>query len=326
MRYRKLGASGVRVSEVGIGAFPLSGYSADVDGRRVGWTGSSDDQAVALIHRAEELGINLVDSAESYGNGHSEQVVGRALRGRRDNWLIATKVSTNLGLDNVMSDLAGAVRRRIHGAAEASLKRLGSDVIDVYQLHALPLPGAEAPVMEALMELKQRGVVRLIGISSNDVAAIGRLAALGDVDVLQVGYNLIERQGAATLDYARGAGMGTLIRVPLAKGMLSGKYFTDWEIPANDVRHERFSRPETVTAFRRLPELAFLTEGRTMPQAALRFTLDHPGTTCVIAGAKTVAQIEENAAASDVAALTAAELQRALPLVTGLTVPNWAGN
>ena len=326
MRCRDLGAGGVRVSEVGIGAFPLSGYSADADGRRVGWSGTSDDQAVALIHRAEELGINLIDSAESYGNGHSEEVVGRALRGRRDRWLIATKVTTNLGLSTGMADLAGAARRRIHAAAEASLRRLGSDSIDVYQLHALPLAGAEAAVMQALMELKQRGLIRMIGISSNDVAAIRGLAELGEVDVLQVGYNLIERQGAATLDYARGAGMGTLIRVPLAKGMLSGKYFTNWELPADDVRHERFSHADSDRAFRRLPELGFLATGRTMPQAALRFTLDHPGTSCVIAGAKTVAQIEENAAAAEVAALSTTELQRAVAIVEGLSVPNWAGN
>ncbi len=326
MRYRELGASGVRVSEVGIGAFPLSGYSTDAEGRRVGWSGASDAQAVALIHRAEELGINLIDSAESYGNGHSERVVGSALRGRRDQWLTATKVTTNLGLAAAMPDLAEAARRRIHTAAEASLRRLDCGHIDVYQLHALPLAGAEAAVMEALMDLKRRGLIRLIGISSNDLAAIRRLAALGDVDVLQVGYNLIERQGTDTLDYARGAGMGTLIRVPLAKGMLSGKYFTDWQVPADDVRHERFSHPDAVRTFRRLPELAFLAQGRTMPQAALRFTLDHPGTSCVIAGAKTVAQIEDNAAASQIAPLTTAELQRALPVVEGLTVPNWAGN
>ncbi|MDE0026803.1 MAG: aldo/keto reductase [Spirochaetaceae bacterium] len=326
MRYRQLGASGVRVSEVGIGAFPLSGYSTDAEGRRVGWSGASDAQAVALIHRAEELGINLVDSAESYGNGHSEAVVGSALRGRRAKWLIATKVTTNLGLEAAMPNLAEAARRRIRSAAEGSLRRLACDYIDVYQLHALPLSGAESAVMEELMALKRRGLIRLIGVSNNEVAAIRRLAALSDVDVLQVGYNLVERQGADTLDYARGAGMGTLIRVPLAKGMLSGKYFTNWELPADDVRHERFSRADTAAAFRRLPELAFLARGRTMPQAALRFTLDHAGTSCVIAGAKTVAQIEENAAAADVAPLTAAELRRALPLVDGLTVPNWAGN
>ncbi|MDE0449047.1 MAG: aldo/keto reductase [Spirochaetaceae bacterium] len=326
MRYRQLGASGVRVSEVGIGAFPLSGYSTDDEGRRVGWSGASDAEAVALIHRAEELGINLVDSAESYGNGHSEEVVGSALRGRRDKWLIATKVTTNLGLEAAMPNLAEAARRRIRSAAEGSLRRLACDCIDLYQLHALPLSGARSAVMEELMALKQRGLIRLIGVSSNEVAAIRRLATLGDVDMLQVGYNLVERRGADTLDYARGAGMGTLIRVPLAKGMLTGKYFTDWELPADDVRHERFSRADTAAAFRRLPELAFLAERRTMPQAALRFTLDHPGTSCVIAGAKTVAQIEENAAAADVPPLTAAELRRALPLVEGLTVPNWAGN
>ena len=225
-----------------------------------------------------------------------------------------------------MPYLAKAARRRIRTAAEGSLRRLACDRIDVYQLHALPLAGAEAAIMEALMELKRRGLVRLIGISSNDVAAIRRLASLGDVDVLQVGYNLIERQGAAALDYARAAAVGTLIRVPLAKGMLSGRYFADWKLPADDVRHERFSRADTAAAFRRLPELAFLARGRTMPQAALRFTLDHAGTGCVIAGAKTVAQIEENAAAADVAPLTAAELQRALAIVGGLSVPNWAGN
>ena len=279
MRYRQLGASGVRVSEVGIGAFPLSGYSTDDEGRRVGWSGASDAQAVALIHRAEELGINLVDSAESYGNGHSEAVVGSALRGRRDKWLIATKVTTNLRLEAAMPNLAEAARRRIRSAAEGSLRRLACDCIDLYQLHALPLSGARSAVMEELMALKQRGLIRLIGVSSNEVAAIRRLATLGDVDMLQVGYNLVERRGADTLDYARGAGMGTLIRVPLAKGMLTGKYFTDWELPADDVRHERFSRADTAAAFRRLPELAFLAERRTMPQAALRFTLDHPGTT-----------------------------------------------
>ena len=326
MRYRQLGASGVRVSEVGIGAFPLSGSSTDAEGRRVGWSGASDAQAVALIHRAEELGINLIDSAESYGDGHSEEIVGGALRGRRDRWLIATKVTTNLGLEATMPDLAEAARRRIRAAAEGSLRRLACEYIDVYQLHALPLAGAESAVMAELMALKRRGLIRLIGVSSNEAAEIRRLAALGDVDVLQVGYNLIERDGADTLEYARGAGMGTLIRVPLAKGMLTGKYFNNWELPSDDVRHERFSRPDTVAAFRRLPELAFLARGRTMPQAALRFTLDHPGTSCVIAGAKTVAQIEENAPAADVAPLTAAELQRARAIVGSLSVPNWAGN
>ena len=181
-------------------------------------------------------------------------------------------------------------------------------------------------VSGSMGELKAAGHIGLIGVSSNDVAAIERLAALGDVDLLQVGYNLIERQGAATLDYARDHSMGTLIRVPLAKGMLTGRYFTHHDLPEQDVRYERFTRPETVAAFGRLPELAFLAQGRTMPQAALRFTLDHPGTSCVIAGAKTVAQIEDNAAACEVAPLSASELQRAYDVVDPLTVPNWAGN
>lgn len=331
MNYRQLGAHGPRVSEIGIGAFPLSGMQTAPDGGVSGWTGTDDQQAIALIHRAQELGINLVDSAESYGSGHSEEVVGRALAGRRDSWVIATKVSTNRGLTSDKDDLPGAAKRHILAAAEDSLRRLSTDYIDVYQLHALPIAGTAAAVMEAMMELKAAAKIRMIGISSNDSAAIRELAALGEVDVLQVGYNLIERQGAATLDYATQHGVGTLIRVPLAKGMLTGKYFQRWEIPPEDLRHERFTRPETVAAFRKLPELSFLAREhdpgrRTMAQTALRFTLHHPGTSCVIAGAKTVAQIEENAAASSVAALSSDELRRAYAIVDGLQVPNWAGN
>ena len=108
MNYRTLGSTGLKVSEIGLGAFPISGMQKHEDGTMHGWSGVEDDESIALIHRAEELGVNLIDSAESYGDGHSEEVVGKALKGRRDRWIVATKVTPNRGLDKDKPDEAAA--------------------------------------------------------------------------------------------------------------------------------------------------------------------------------------------------------------------------
>ncbi len=156
MKYRTFGQTGLKVSEIGIGAFPISGVQQQADGTRTGWTGTDEQQSIALIHRAEELGVNLIDSAESYGAGHSEEVVGQALQGRRDKWIIATKVSPNSGLNANDPDLPTQAKKRIVEAVEGSLKRLDTDYIDIYQLHAIPLEGAMPAVMEVLAKLRMR--------------------------------------------------------------------------------------------------------------------------------------------------------------------------
>ena len=328
MKYRTFGQTGLEVSEIGIGAFPISGVQQQADGTRTGWTGTDEQQSIALIHRAEELGVNLIDSAESYGAGHSEEVVGQALQGRRDKWIIATKVSPNNGLDANDPDLPAQAKKRIVEAVEGSLKRLDTDYIDVYQLHAIPLEGAMPAVMEALAKLRDEGKIRWYGVSTNDREAIDKLRGLGEVHMLQIGYNLLERDAAELLHFAKQKSIGTLIRVPLAKGMLTGKYFQSSEIPKEDVRYDRFNRPGSIDAFQKLPALGFLAEntGRTMVQAALRFTLDHPGTSCVIAGAKTMEQIEQNAASVNVPSLTESELQRAFAIADTIQTPNWSAN
>ncbi|MCZ6677196.1 MAG: aldo/keto reductase [Candidatus Poribacteria bacterium] len=328
MKYRILGQTGLTVSEIGLGAFPISGVQQQADGTRSGWTGTDDQQSIALIHRAEELGVNLIDSAESYGDGHSEEVTGRALQGRRDRWVVATKVSPNRGLDSTASDLPAQAKKRIFEAAEGSLKRLQTDYIDVYQLHATPLEGAMPGVMEALATLREQGKIRWYGISTNNRGAIDTLRKLGDIHVLQIGYNLLEHDADDLLHFAKQQNIGTLIRVPLAKGMLTGKYFQSSELPQEDVRYERFNRPESIDAFKKLPQLNFLAEntGRTMVQAALRFVLDHPGTSCAIAGAKNSQQIEQNVAAIDVPPLTESERQKAFAIADTIGTPNWSAN
>ena len=326
MKYRTLGQTGLKVSEVGIGAFPLSGMWKRPDGSLQGWTGTDDGESVALIHRAEELGINLIDSAEGYGDGHSEAVVGEALKGRREKWIVATKVQPNRGLDAAKPD-AKTARQRIIEAAEGSLSRMRMEAIDLYQLHAIPHQATEGAVMEALADLKKQGKVRWYGISTNDRAAIDRLRRHGPIHILQIGYNLLEREADALLHWSRQENIGTLIRVPLAKGMLTGKYAGPGvaKVPENDLRYERYQKPESVDALQKLPQLNFLAEGtgRTMPQAAVRFVLDHPGVSCVIAGAKSRAQIEQNAASADVPAISDAERARAFAIADTIRTPGW---
>ena len=327
MKHRRFGNTGLEVSEIGLGAFPIAGLRKREDGTYYGWTGTNDEESIALLHRAEELGVNLIDSAEGYGGGHSEVLAGRALKGRRDRWIIATKAAPNQGIEEGQVDEA-AVRKRIREACEGSLERLDTDWIDLYQLHAVPHEWAMPAVMETLEALKQEGKVRWYGISINDRAAIDKLRALGPIDVLQIGYNLIERDADALLHWAKAQEIGTLIRVPLAKGWLSGNYHgpNAKSLTKEDVRFVRFNRPESVDALKKLPQLDFIARpDRTMAQAALRFVLDHPGVSSVIAGAKNREQIEENVAACDVASLSDDERKRAFEIADTITTPGWIG-
>jgi myo-inositol catabolism protein IolS len=326
MHYRTLGQTGLQVSEVGLGAMPFGGMVTQADGTQFGWTGTDDRELIALVHGSEELGVNLLDTAEAYGNGHGEAVVGEALQGRRHKWIVATKVRPNQGIDADTPDEA-AVRKRITEACEQSLQRLRTDYIDLYQLHAIPHPWAMPIAMETLAQLRAAGKIRWYGISTNNREAVDQLRAYGPLHVLQIGYNLLERQADALLHWAQAENIGTLIRVPLAKGMLTGKYSGPQAVamPPGDHRYERFQRPGTVDGLQKLPQLGFLqTSIRSMVQAALRFVLDHPGVSSVIAGAKTCQQVEENIGASALPALAPEERAKAMSIADTIGTPDWS--
>ena len=326
MHYRTLGQTNLKVSEVGLGAMPFGGMVTQADGTQFGWSGTEDQELIALVHRSEGFGVNLLDTAEAYGNGHGEAVVGEALQGRRAKWIIATKVRPNQGIAAETPDEA-AVRQRITEACEQSLRRLHTDYIDIYQLHAIPYPWAMPIAMETLGRLREAGKIRWYGISTNNREAIDQLRAYGPLHVLQIGFNLLERSAEALLHWARAEQIGTLIRVPLAKGMLTGKYSGPQAVamPPGDHRYERFQQPGTVDGLQKLPQLGFLqTPARSMVQAALRFVLDHPGVSSVIAGAKTRQQIEENTAASALPALAPDERARALAIADTIGTPGWS--
>ena len=325
MNYRPFGSTGLEVSEIGLGAYPMSGMQKREDGSMFGWSGTSDVESISMIHRAEELGVNLIDSAERYGRGHSEILTGTALQNRRDKWIVATKVAPNIGLEQDVPDEAAA-KKLIREACEGSLKRLGMETIDLYQLHSIPHEWAMPVVMAELAKLKEEGKVSFYGISTNSQEGIEKLRAFGPIDVLQIGYNLLERSADALLHWAKQEHIGTLIRVPLAKGMLTGKYFgkNAEKLPEGDLRQERFLQPEIQVGFKKLPQLAFLAnEQRSMVQAALRFVLDHPGVSCAIAGAKNPDQVDQNVKASEIPPLSDEELDIALPIADSIGAPGW---
>src|SRR5262245_52187572 len=181
--------------------------------------------------------------------------------------------------------------------------------------------------METLAQLRLAGKIRWYGISTNNREAVDQLRAFGPLHVLQIGYNLLERQADAFLGWAQAENIGTLIRVSLAKGMLTGKYSGPQAVamPPGDHRYERFQQPGTVNGLEKLPQLGFLqTPERSMVQAALRFVLDHPGVSSVIAGAKTRQQIEENIGASALPALTSEERIRAMGIADTVSTPGWS--
>ncbi len=285
------------------------------DGRYGWWgqlDGTTDEESIATIHRAQELDINLLDTAESYGAGHSEMVIGQALKGRRDKFIIATKVRP------VTDDPhERKARNRIEEACAGSLQRLQTDHIDIHQLHAVPHQDTMPVVIKTLDDLKRQDKIRWFGISTNDADAVGKLLALGEISMLQVGFNLLNRNGEKALQLAKSENLGTLIRVPLASGALSGKYFdNDYPLDENDRRQGRFGTEKAIATFEKLADLRFLTEGkrRSMPQAALRFVLDTEGVTSAIPGTKNRPQLEDNALAASVPTLSSQERSRAIAI------------
>ena len=317
MEYRMFGKTGIEVSRIGLGCYQMGGTHGGG-----GWPGMDDEESVRTIHHAETLGVNLLDTAEGYGAGHSERIIGRALIGRRSRYVVATKVAPP-----VEGDREAGVRTRMQTACAGSLQRLGTDYIDIYQLHGVPPSELMPPVVEELTKLQQAGKIRCWGISTNDGDAMRELLRLGDLAMAQVGLSIVNPTADDALGLALEANLGTLIRVPLGQGALTGKYFDTQQLDGEDRRHERFTNPRARAALARLAELRFLTErGRTMVQAALRFVLDTPGVTAAIPGAKDRAQLEQNVGAVDVPPLSAEERKRAMRIgaESGWPLPPYA--
>jgi aryl-alcohol dehydrogenase-like predicted oxidoreductase len=310
MQYRDLGRTGIRVSEIGFGAWAIGG-ATEASGVPVGWGGTSDDESLAAIRRARELGVTFFDTADIYGHGRSESLLGLVLSKSRRDVIIATKFG------NVRSS-AGQHRKdfskqHIFHAVDGSLKRLRTDYIDLYQLHNPTIEElAKEEIHEAMDKLQEVGKIRVWGVSISTPAEGIEIIKRGWAYTLQVLYNVLNQAPADELfPLARERGYGIIARVPLASGLLSGKYRSDSTFPKNDIRQNFLTprRLEEVTG--RIDEVRGIVggESRSLSEAALRFVLAHDAVSTTIPGAKNVRQVESNAAASG-SPLTPATVQK----------------
>ena len=295
MHYRKLGRTELKVSEIGYGTNML------------GRPELTDSEHIAMVHRAVDLGINFVDTADVYQEGQSETMLGKALKGRREQMILATKVGSII--PRAGRDISP---RHIKEAVEASLRRLQTDYIDVYQLHSPQLQHLrESNWLETMQSLKEQGKIRYWGASVNHIDAGVWLLEQDLIDSLQPTFHMLYRDMAnAMFGLATERDVGIVVKQGLARGLLSGKYAADHAFTGRGW-HEQGAVVDAEVILRTVEELRFLERvGRTLAQAALQYLLGYPAVSTIIAGAKHVEQLEMNAGASNGMGLAGEELER----------------
>jgi aryl-alcohol dehydrogenase-like predicted oxidoreductase len=312
MRYRSLGDTGIRVSEVGFGVWTVS----------TGWWGEVDtESSVRLLRCAFEKGINYFDTADTYGSGLGETLLADAFGGMRDRVVISTKI----GYDFYNHTARRGQQERpqdwsedfIRFALEQSLRRIGTDYIDFLQLHNAKMDAVENDTLfELLGEFKREGKIRSYGVALGP--KIGWLEegvrAMHERDLagVQMIYNLLEQDpGRGLIEAARVTGTSLIVRVPHSSGMLEGKYTEETTFAKNDHRRHR-PREWLLDGLKKVEQLGFLTESgeRTLGQAALKFALASPEIASTLPNIYDEEQLEEFAAAPDTPDLTADELSR----------------
>jgi aryl-alcohol dehydrogenase-like predicted oxidoreductase len=319
VRYRPFGRTGLNVSVVGFGCWPMAGdrYGA-----------IEDDEAVKAIHRALEKGVNCVDTAPAYGGGHSEEVVGRALEGRRRDVILVTKCGVKPPPPGQLGPLRDSSRANILREVDASLKRLRTDWVDVLLIH-WPDAGTPFPeTMRALEEVVASGRVRFVGVSNFTEAMMTECMKTRRIDVLQVGYHMLDRrQERETFPYCREHGIGVMGYGSLGHGILTGAFTAatafdpsrDWR--GNGVafgqpifRGDNFKR--NLDVVERLRHEIADPRGISLSQLALAWVLDHPAVSTALVGARTPAEVDANDAGADLD-LSAAERAKMDAILAG---------
>jgi aryl-alcohol dehydrogenase-like predicted oxidoreductase len=293
MQYRTLGRTGIRVSPYALGAMMF------------GSIGNPDhDDSIRIIHRALDAGINFIDTADMYSHGESEEIVGKALKGRRDDVVLATKVFNPMGDD---PNERGNSRRWIMRAVENSLKRLQTDHIDLYQIHR-PDPTTDIEeTLSALTDLIRSGKVRAIGSSTMPASEmveaqwVSERRGLERFRTEQPNYSILDRGiEREVLPVAQRYGMGTLVWSPMAGGMLTGRIRRGGE---TDLRRARmFKHITDDTRLEAVEQVIALSEeiGIKMTHLAIAFAIAHPGVTAAIIGPRTMEQLDDLLAGMDI--------------------------
>ncbi|KMK77765.1 aldo/keto reductase [Alkalihalobacillus pseudalcaliphilus] len=308
MEYRPLGKTGIKVSEVSLGTWAIGGS----------WGKTSDEQSLDALHYAIEAGVNFFDTADVYGDGHSEELLAKATKGKEEQIYFATKFCRQGNLqarDNYSYD-------KVREYCEASLKRLGREAIDLYQIHCPPTDILkEGEVFDVLDRLQKEGKIKHYGVSVETVEEGLICLEHPNVQALQVIFNIFRQKPLEQLfPEAEKKGVGILARVPLASGLLTGKFSLDYQFEKDDHRSfnengEAFNVGETFAGlgFKKgvalSEQLKWIEDGRdSMGQAAIRWVLDQQGITCAIPGFKTKKQVISNLGSAEQKKFSDAEL------------------
>lgn len=310
MNYRELGRTGWQVSEVSFGAWALGGSWGTVD----------DRESLAALHKAIDLGVNFIDTADAYGDGRSERLIGQVLKDRSETVYVATKIGRRLN-PHVPE---GYTKANMTQFVERSLKNLGVDALDIVQLHCPPTPVYYMPeVFSALDDLMAAGKIKHYGVSVEKVEEALKAIEYPNVRTVQIIFNMFRlRPSELFFEQAKQRRIGILARVPLASGLLTGKMTKQTTFAEDDHRKynregESFDRGETFSGvdyeigLQAVDEIRKLVpSGATMAQYALRWILMFDAVSCVIPGAKRPDQVVDNVGAASLPALSDAEMAR----------------
>jgi len=300
----RLGKSDIEISVIGTGLWAVGG----------GWGPVDDQQALGAIDTSLESGINFFDTADVYGNGHSEELLGKAMRGRRERFVVATKIGW-VGYDGTNNCSQYDSVDKLVAGVEESLRRLQTDHIDLIQNHIFYREPNTDVFIEGFQRLQRDGKVRAYGLSSSDFAFIKDFNRDGLCATLQIDYSLLNRTPESEIfPYCQANNIGVIVRGALAMGILAGKFTSETRFPEGDFRRNWHENPDEQRVFLedlgKVESLRTLTNSRTLSQLALRFVIDHPAVTTVIPGARSLRQARENVQAGLLPLLTPTERQQ----------------
>jgi aryl-alcohol dehydrogenase-like predicted oxidoreductase len=289
METRTLGRTGLQVPVVGFGSMTIGGIFGPVD----------DAVSIQALHAAIDAGMRFIDTSDAYGAGHSERVIGRFLQERpdRDQIIICTK-----GGNNMVTGARNFAPEYIRGCVEGSLQRLGIEAIDLYLLHNPSVQNLKAEDSYELLEKYQaEGKIKHWGVSLNTLEECELAVAIGQPAVLQMEYNLLDQEAAGVFAKAKAAGVGVISRVPLKRGLLSGRideqtHFVEGDRRRNILAPDKL--PAMVARVKRIAEVV-ADYGRPLAEVAVRFCVSNPNVSLTIPGIRTPEQARANAAASE---------------------------